>query len=169
MTDNVAESTHTRPSPEPLSRWTSTETRTLAQRTTTASSAPAAACNSFNRDAEGAAAHRSPPQRASPADTDAERGPACPPSMATVFANLRSPPEFAGPRLSATTLVIPSELLWVAVKRLWRNRTGADRQSTPADRHRVSTRIRRMASAAAEKKWPRESQCWALSTSTSRM
>ena len=28
--------------------------------------------HSFNRDAEGAAVHRSPPQRASPADTDAE-------------------------------------------------------------------------------------------------
>ena len=26
-----------------------------------------------------------------------------------------------------------------------------------------------MASAAAEKKWPRESQCWAFSASTSRM
>ncbi len=118
-----------------------------------------APCHSFNRDAEEAAAHRSPHQRASPADTDAERGtclhvfhgdrprqstlaagvrwtwmignharhtrltathrglppivhhingrhrqtptpsvgPACTSSMATVLANLRSPPEFAGP------------------------------------------------------------------------
>ncbi len=54
--------------------------------------------DSFNRDAEGAAAHRSPHQTASPADADAERGPACPSSVATVLANLRSPPEFAGPR-----------------------------------------------------------------------
>src|SRR5262249_39579569 len=35
-------------------------------------------------------------------------------------------------------------------------------------RRTVSTRMRRMASAAAAKKWPRLSQCWAFSTSTSR-
>jgi hypothetical protein len=51
--------------------------------------------HSFNRDAEGAAAHRSPPQRASPADTDAERGPACPflhgdrPRQSTLAAGVR--------------------------------------------------------------------------------
>ena len=40
---------------------------------------------------------------------------------------------------------------------------------TPACRRAFSTRIRRIASAAAAKKCPRLSQCWAFSTSTSRM